>query len=301
MQRIIILVLALTLLCAVPSLAGRITSTSLDHFFEIQQVCPCPEPIDDEDVCREFLGYLTEANPLVGDPVCTACPGILAIVPGGITWPNYIAAAQESPAISYTIKNTTFVKQTPEIVQCADVFPSHKVTQQGTANIRLWWPLMYECPSTTYTLTILYGTPVAWDDDGAGPNPAAWVHSEMWQWHVDADLDSLVLLLQLFHELPFGKDEVPLISDEPLYETLVGLVEDAITAYEAGDMPAAAEALSNFELEVMDACIYDSPATPIQTGTGTGIANTTENPACCKILCDVEYIMSTTDIGQPSK
>lgn len=44
-----------------------------------------------------------------------------------------------------------------------------------------------------------------------------------------------------------------------------------------------------------------SPAFPNPTGPGTGIANTTENPACCKLLIDVEYILQTAGIGQPKK
>jgi hypothetical protein len=300
MRRIIFLVLALTLFCSVPSLAARVTSTALTHFFEVQQVYPVPEAGVGDDVSRYFLGYLTLADPTVGDPVIQAAPGILAIVPGA-NWANYIAAAQQSPMVSYTIKNTTFTKQTPEIVQCADVFPAHRVTQQGTPNIRLWWPLMYECPSTVFTLSILYGTPVAWDDDGVGPNPAAWVHAEQWEWHVDADLDSLRNMLYLFHELPFGKDEVPLISDELLFEALIAKVDAAQDAYEAGDLAQAAAQLADFELEVMDACIIDSPLLPNPTGLGTGIANSEENPACCKLLCDVEYILQTTGIGNPSK
>jgi hypothetical protein len=52
---------------------------------------------------------------------------------------------------------------------------------------------------------------------------------------------------------------------------------------------------------VMDGCIDDSPSFPNPTGPGTGIANSDENPACCKLLVDVEYILQTTGIGQPGK
>ena len=203
--------------------------------------------------------------------------------------------------VAYTIKNTTLVKQTPEFVQCNDVFPPHRVTQQGTPNIRLWWPLMYEVPSSTYTLTILYGTPTLFDDDGPGPNPPAYVHVEQWVWHVDATLPSMSNLLELFHELPFGKDEVPLISDEPLYYALQEKIFFANEAYMAGDTATAADYLTDFELEVMDACIPVSPSNPNPTGPGTGIAQTEENPACCKLLVDVEYILQNTGIGMPSK
>lgn len=160
---------------------------------------------------------------------------------------------------------------------------------------------MYELPSTTFTLTILYGTPVLYDDDGPGPNPPAWAHVEQWVWHVDADLPHLHDLLELFHELPFGKDEVPLISDEPLYDELQAKVAAAIAAANLGESATVGAILTDFELEVMDACINSSPAFPNPTGPGTGIANTDENPACCKLLVDVEYILQTTGFGQPDK
>lgn len=305
MRRIILLVLALTLALSVSAMAARITSTMIQHFEQVFQAYPGSSGyVDDSSTMNGglpaegcFLGYLG-----LGDDVITSVPGILCIEPGSTyeqPWANYLLAAQEG--VSYTIKNTTLVKQTPEFVQCSDIFPPHRVTQQGTPNIRLWWPLMYEVPSTTFTLTILYGTPTLFDDDGPGPNPPAYVHVEQWIWHVDANLESLADLLELFHELPFGKDEVPLISDEPLYIALQDKIAFANDAFMAGDMACAADFLTDFELEVMDACIPVSPSNPNPTGPGTGIAQTEENPACCKLLVDVEYILQNTGIGMPSK
>ncbi len=108
-------------------------------------------------------------------------------------------------------------------------------------------------------------------------------------------------MLELFSELPFGQDEVPLISDKTLYEILQFKIAAASDAYLAGDLALASFILADFELEVMDACIDESPAFPNPTGPGTGIANTDENPACCKLMIDVEYILQATGIGQPNK
>jgi len=296
MQRILILVLALTMLVVVPCFAGRILTTPVTHVLPIYQVCEATSP------CLCSVGYST----VPGAPVISSAPGILCIDPGGPNWPNFVQAAQVSGQ-SWTIKNVSFVKVTPPHVQCKedalgnDIFPQHTVTQQGTPNIRLWWPLMYEIPSTTFTLTILYGTPNLFDDDGPGPNPPAWVHVEQWVWHVEATIDTLEDILELFHELPFGLDEVPLISDEFLYTALQAKLAAANDAYNAGDLASAANILADFELEVMDACIDESPSFPNPTGPGTGIANSAENPACCKLLIDVEYILQTTGIGQPKK
>lgn len=289
MRKIILLVLAMTIILAVPTMAGRIQSSMITHLEQVYQACPG----DSNDECTVFRGY---EEP--GDDVISAVPGILAIDPGP-NWENFIGAAQEG--VPYTIKNVTLTKECPEYVQCNGIFPTGTITQQGTPNIRLWWPLMYEVPSCRFTLTILYGTPVLFDDDEGGPNPPAWVHVEQWVWHVDTDLQRLSLLLELFHELPFGLDEVPLVSDEPLYDELQDLIADAIVAFENYNTAEAASFLTEFELEVMDACIGVSPEFPNPTGPGTGIAQTEENPACCKLLVDVEYILQTTGIGQPAR
>ena len=244
-----------------------------------------------------FRGYLGP-----GADTITAVPYVFAITPqgpGATPWANFIAAAWDG--VPYTIKNITFEKSTPSFAQCYDVFPPHTVTQHGTPNIRLWWPLMYEAPGTTFTLNILYGTPVLYDDDGPGPNKPAWVHLATWKWTVEVDFESLTNLIAVFHELPFGLDEVPLISDELLFDALQQKVAAASDAFEAGDTATAAALLADFEMEVMDACIGDSPAFPNPTGPGTGIANSGENPACCKLLVDVEYILKTMGIGMPAR
>lgn len=221
-----------------------------------------------------------------GDTI-SAVPGVFSFVPGE-KWCNFVAAAQVG--IPYTLKNVTLVKETPSIIQCADVFPASRAGQQGTRSIRTWWPLMYEIPGTTWTLTTVYGTSQPWDDDGFGPKPAGYFHSETWRWVVDASLDSMKDVLALFHELPFGTDEVPLISDEALYPELLYKLDAVAAARDRDDLVGAGIILGDFEMEVMDACISFSPPRPRPTGPSTGIANSLENPACCKLLADAEYV-----------
>ncbi len=252
-------------------------------------------PGSSEGTNVHYMGHLGNS----GDTI-SAVPGVLSIVPGD-KWSNFVRAAQEG--IPYNLKNVTLCKQTPSIIQCADVFPAKTICQQGTSGIRRWWPLMYEVPGTTWTLTIQYGTNNQYDDDGAGPNPAGYYHSQTRQWYMDATLDSMKDLLALFHELPFGLDEVPLISDEVLYPVLLaklGGIAEALDGPEP-DLLSAAMLLGDFEMEVMDACISVSPARPRPTGPGTGIANSEENPACCKLLADIEYIGRTTGAFQTVK
>lgn len=244
--------------------------------------------------CSKHRGYLGP-----GEDVITAAPGVFCIDPG-YQWSNFVAAAQAE--VEYTIKDVQLKKQTPEIVQCADVFPEKTVVQHGTTSIRLWWPAMYEVPGTTWTLTILYGTPQLFDPDGpGGPKPPAYVHQEVWQWTVEIDLRNMRNAIELFHEVPFGLDEVPLISDEPLFEDLLAYWDQVVDFVVAGDTANAARSLIRFELAVMDACIDVSPRYPNPTGPGTGIANSEENPACCKLLADAEYLGKTLGFLMPAR
>jgi len=241
-----------------------------------------------------FQGYLGETG-----PIDIGVPGVLQIIPGP-SWANFVGAAQVG--VPYTIKNVMFTKVTPRVNQCADVFPAHTIIQQGTPNIRLNWPLMYEVPSTVYTLTILYGTGTPYQD--LPSNPPGYVHTEVWSWHVNANLDSLEELLELFHVLPFGLDEVPLISNESLYPVLQAKIAAVAANVALGTPDSRALAgfiLGDFEMEVMDACIGTSPASPVPSGGGTGISNSAENPACCKLLVDAEYIGNALGIFVQNK
>ena len=256
-------------------------------------------PGDSDGNNEESHGYAGS-----GDDTISSVPGVFVIVPqgeGDPAWANYVQAFQDQ--VDYTLKNVTLCKEHPDIIQCADVFPSGTICQQGTPNIRLTWPLMYEVPGTTWTLTILYGTSVPYDPDGPGPDPGGYVHTEVWTWQVDATVQSMKDLLELFHEVPFGLDEVPLVSDEVLYPILqakLDAIQDALDA-EPSDTLTAGLILGDFEMEVMDACIGTSPARPRPTGPGTGIAATIENPACCKLMADSEYVGFQLGILQPAK
>ncbi len=278
MKRILVFLLALTTLIATPCLAGSVSTVPKVHVAQVYQACAATSQ------CTCAVGYSTTP----GQRVISAAPGVLCVDPGA-NWSHFVQAAQVSGQ-SWTIKTVSLTKDTPDHIQCVTgaggipIFPVHSVTQLGTANIRLWRPLTYELPGTTFTLSILYGTPNLFDDDAAGPNPPSTVHLEQWVWQVDANLDSLIVLLNLFHESAYGQNEVSLIQDEALYSALLAKLVAANRYLKSGRLASAAGVLADFELEVMDAC-------------DLGIANTDENPACCKLLIDVEYILAANGIG----
>lgn len=306
---VVLFAIALAIVC-LPAMAARVSVLPIVHegpeFFVYQAYAG-----DSNGVNVAFAGYQG-----VGGDNITAVPGVLSIIPG-TSWANFVGAANENSLgglwpLGYTVKNVVLQKVTPSFLQCSEVYAPKVITQQGTLNIRTWWPLMYEAPGAVWTLTVLYATPqlrvgpnpndvLDYDDDGAlGINPPSPVHQEVWKWQLDVTFQSLSSLLALFHELPFGLDEVPLISNEALYAVLQSQVA-GVYALLQSDVAAASLLLGEFELTVQDNCISASPAQPWPGGPFTGIAQTSENPACCKILVDVEYLANKYGIFASKK
>jgi len=238
---------------------------------------------------------------LAGSEVISAVPGVLSIVPG-TNWDNFVS----NGTAAYGIKGVKLTKVQPGgFIECNTWFNGLPTITQGTGtspladskSIRLWWPLMYEAPGTTWTLE------VRWTYCGS-----ATLNIETWCWNVDVTFASLNSLVKLFHELPFGLCEVPLIGDEVLYSNddpagLLQLLAKAEADYIAGHMDDAALSLNAFEEAVYERCITDCPPSPAPTGDALkwGIANTKENPACCKLVVDAEALAFKLGIFSGSK
>ncbi len=244
-------------------------------------------PGDSNGVNVGYAGYATLTDDLI-----SSVPGVLQIIPqddGEEPWQNFIRVYHNGiPAPTVTITSVTLRKTTPALIQCGNEFPQREFMQQGTSSIRLWWPLMYEVPGTTWTLTINYtanGTPM----------------SDVWRWQVDATLESLKLTLELFHQLPFGTSQVPLVSDEELYPILQAKLDAAIDALAVSDLLLAGMILADFEMEVNNAWIASTPMYPLPSGVGTGIVQTAENPAACKLQVDAGYIADLYGLFQTAK
>jgi len=85
--------------------------------------------------------------------------------------------------------------------------------------------------------------------------------------------------------LPAGSCQVPLISSESLYSELLRDIE-TLKAMNPAD-PEMAEVFNTFILLVEDNCLTVECGACVRE---LGIRNTVENPACCKILADADYI-----------
>lgn len=222
-------------------------------------------------------------------------PGVLGIVPGD-SWSNFVAAARSG--VAYTLDSVVLTKQSPEQGTCSGSRPSAKVVQTGSENIRLWWPLAYEAPGTTFTLELTYhtGQPRRFAEEPA----ASFAHSEKWVWTVTEDLLSLSNLTTLFSQLPFGTSSVPLISSQTLFSTLGGYQMEAQALLAAGNLAGLRSVLSDWSATVRDANTTVQPAFPDAAPPGSGIAGTNENPASCRLLagCASIHVTEATGISQ---
>lgn len=271
-------------------------------------VC-CPQTVTIQNVKKNLAlkvyqvypgNSLGENTPFAGNGTATedaisAVPGVLWIIPGN-NWENYKQATLLG--IESIGKNTILIKEFGGLSQCRELFPPIKLYQHGTPNIRLWWPLMYEAPGTTWTLKVQYGTKSAVQLPGEAS--LRYVHEDEWKWIVDTDIEHMKLYLKLLRETAFGLSEVPLISNEALYRQLLERLDEIQGYINGGDLNSADSALVDFEMDVAEACIASPPFQPEVSGPRTGIANTIENPACCKLLLDAEYVGRKLGVYEPN-
>lgn len=227
------------------------------------------------------------------DPTGTAkaAPGVLTIVPGN-KWSNFVSAY--GAGIPYSVKQITLKASIP-----TDFFGSlHRtITQSGEPNVRLHWPLMFNYIDGAWTLSVYYATQKAWDDDGPGPNPASTMHVEEWQWRLDATLESLSALLDVYHDVPCGASHLPIISDEVVYSRLRSMLDEAIRLQNGGDTAGMGLALGDFELLVGDAAIASCPSLSPEAGPGQGIVETDDYPAVTTLMSQLTRVSCRYSYG----
>ena len=310
------MIIVVVLLIASTAYAGRTLVKPITHApWDVYEAYPG----DSNGANAAFYGYGALApvasgseypylQPHVQDAIGSV-PGVLSIIPGE-SWSNYVKAAQTT-GVLYYIKNVYLTKQVPPLGQCQHRFAVKNITQRGSDGIRLWWPLMFEptgvmlsdgtFSNTTWTLTVYYGTYSLWQDDPS--NPPSTIHTEIWSWSMDADLASLKNLLVLFHELPFGMCEIPLISDEEVYRTLLGYAEEAM-AKATTDPLGAGIAIQNLEAEIWDniadSCMLNTPD-PGGDPPYFGVVETECYPVACKLTNDAEYVAQKLGLWTPAE
>ena len=233
------------------------------------------------------------------------------------TWRNFIRP--ELLAAGGAVKNVVLCKAMPEVLQCYDVYSAQPgypgFCQQGSDNVRTWWPLLFDAPGTTWNLTVTSGT--------TSRVNGLYVHQDIWSWQLESSLETLQCLIRLFCTLPYGLCEVPLISGRVagtatcpppcvppadailegtfLCDVLLDQLDEAIALYNQGIIVApvgedsASQALYDFEELVMDFCAFEYVC-DARAGLDPLIANNDFfYPVCCKLLADTEW--TAYDLG----
>lgn len=226
---------------------------------------------------RVQMGYNGVSS---GTPVY---PGVLHITPG-TNWSNYLGVAGDG--VPYTLSTAILKRIRPPQSACAAAFPSNTVTQESA--IRLRWPLLYEPTGTRWELTIVYFTSSLYDDDGAGPDPPAYIHTEKWTWLLASDCRHLLLFLQLLRETDVTATGSPALSDSAAAQ-LMSLAGQALAASQFGDTVTEKSLLQQTSQIAGSDC------------AGGGLAETAEHPACCKLQTELAYILSQLPPAQESQ
>src|SRR5207247_351494 len=144
------------------------------------------------------------------------------------------------------------------------------------------------------------------------------LHADSWRWRVVADVTTLRYVIELMHGPAVSTLEVPCILGEDMYDALLAAQEKLRKGIQdTKNLPDIANAIFDMEALIVANCLFVEVLNPLvafpgpdqfgapniqppgnlaQTvffGSGSavaGIIDTIENPCCCKLLVDLEWI-----------
>jgi hypothetical protein len=192
------------------------------------------------------------------------------------------------------VQSFRLIKHIPASDKCPNTYKEDTFFQFGS-NVRTWWTLIYTKPGTTFTLELT----VRCLDTLGRPS----LHKDVFVWEVVATIESLLNVIDVLHSGAIATTEIPCISSEDVYNALVDAVVDLRDNLSpqnvAQDKLFEAEAILLSFCSFTDCFIPEDifsasypPGNAMQFGNYgfTGVIDTIENPCCCKILVDLEFI-----------
>jgi hypothetical protein len=192
--------------------------------------------------------------------------------------------------------------------------------QYGTG-VRTWWALNFTQPGTIFTLSVVSVCRSA-PSSGGLPGPA-FVHKDTWTWRVVASPETMAQLIEVMHGGAVSTLEVPCIIGEDMYDALKSAQSNLAGAVASGNTTNIGNAIFDMEALIVSNCLFVDVLDPLQAFPGAqqtfadgtvvpgiqppgnlaqtvkigangsaiaGIIDTIENPCCCKLLVDLEYI-----------
>jgi hypothetical protein len=176
-------------------------------------------------------------------------------------------------------------------------------------HLRTWWTLRYTQPGTKFILDVV----VVCNRIGGGVS----LHIDRWVWIVVADVRTFPFLVDLLHQDAVGTLEIPCILAEDVVSTIRTIFANFSAAVGRGDRNGIFQNLVDLEAYIALNCVlldvvvpeslfpgplvdgqptYQPPGnqalidTIFGSGRPFGILDTAENPCCCKLLADLEFI-----------
>jgi hypothetical protein len=194
---------------------------------------------------------------------------------------------------------------------------------QFGSGIRTWWSLNFTQPGTRFLLQVVSACQFI-PRDAAG-NPIGvqrtHIHMDNWRWRVVADENTLLNVIELMHGGAISTLEVPCILGEDMYDALKTArqrLADAIASTSDNRMFDVGNAIFDMEALIVANCLFVEVMNPLLAFPGpkqfgapnfqppgntaqtvifgsqgsavAGIIDTVENPCCCKLLVDLEWI-----------
>jgi hypothetical protein len=259
-------------------------------------------------------------------PAADAVPGILCLAKGvtqifnnpfaicdstmGETNPR-VQAVHLSKIIPGSFKCDAYGMPRVDLTTGA-ISPSQTLSQDAL-HLRTWWTLRYTQPGTKFVLDVVVVC--------TGPTGAPTFHIDRWVWIVVADVRTLPFVVDLLHQDSIGAGthgtgpfEIPCILAEDVASNLRTMIADFTTAVGQNNQNNIFNGLIDLEAYIALNCLMTEVAVPevifpgagvntyqppgnqavIDTVFGTGrpfgILDTTENPCCCKLLVDLEFM-----------
>jgi hypothetical protein len=182
---------------------------------------------------------------------------------------------------------------------------------QDANHLRTWWTLRYTQPGTKFVLDVVVVC--------TGPGGATTFHIDRWVWIVVADVRTFLMVVDLLHQDAVGTFEIPCILAEDVASTIRTIFNNFRTAVGQNDRNGMFSNLIDLEAFIALNCVLTDVAIPevlypgapllgqttptyqppgnqakldtvFGSGRPFGILDTTENPCCCKLLSDLEFI-----------
>lgn len=306
-------------LAAVPAFAQSVTGvtvavTSHGPYF-ISEVYPVT-PLSYSQTAQGNPDRIADNTCFVGTqqstPNVTVTPGILALgTNNNFQLDVYKFVTCPTGYGSPFVQSFRLTKTVPGSRKVPDCYPAQQYFQFGARGIRTWWALKYAQPGTTFCLEV---TVVCQPIRRGVPQ----IHIDKWVWKVGVELATLPMVIDMLHSSALSVMEFPCIADERVYTDLKNL---ALALREATNQVDAQNAVINFEWFVLSECVladfvapefermdtfgFTRPPGNLPSGTAWtpfadisgGIVDTLENPCCCKLIVDVEYIANNLGIA----